>query len=180
MDVVNANERPDYRSTPKWKWKWSRRMHHARSTYCCSTTICLLICNMCVCVCAAVSVKTDFPPAEPPANYSANYPAKPPVVKNCRYPALAKHSVRARGLANCQIFGQFLAIVKQFQQNFFPFWPNNFAFWTNLWPFCQSSGICQSFGQISGIFGHLPKLRIRPNVRHFGCPEVRLRPEGKI
>ena len=62
----------------------------------------------------AHSVKTDFPPAEHPANYSANYPAKPSANKKCRYPALAKHPVRARGSANCQIFGHFWANVRQF------------------------------------------------------------------
>ena len=129
---------------------------------------------------SGISVQTDFPPAEGPANYSANYPAKPPATKKCRYPALAKHPVRARGSANCQIFGHFWANVRQFWQNILPILAKYVAFWTNLRPFCQSSGICQSFGQISGIFGHLPKVRIRPNVRHFAWPEVRLRPEGKI
>ena len=66
------------------------------------------------------SVQTDFPPAEGPANYSANYPARPPATKKCRYPALARHPVRARGLANCQIFGHFWANVRQFWQNTLP------------------------------------------------------------
>ena len=52
------------------------------------------------------SVQTDFPPAEAPANYPANYPAKPPVAQKFKHPALTKHPARARGLANCQIFGQ--------------------------------------------------------------------------
>ena len=62
----------------------------------------------------SVSVQTDFPPAEGPANYSANYPAKPLAAKKCKYPALTKHPVRAKGSANCQIFGQFFVIFKKF------------------------------------------------------------------
>ena len=52
------------------------------------------------------SVQTDFPAAEAPANYLANYSAKPLAAQKFKHPALTKHPARARGSANCQIFGQ--------------------------------------------------------------------------